>query len=79
MQEMTDNEEYQILLDLFISLVQSQAGNKIEAGEEWLNDAQTLSIKLFRHLVSMHVISTGSTIEHNGIPVVFFVMDQSRF
>ncbi len=70
---MTDSDEYQKLLDLFIGLVQSQAGNKIEAGHEWLNDAQTLSIKLFRHLVSMHVISTGSTIEHNGTPVVFFV------
>lgn len=67
------NEEYVQLLDLFIDLVQSQAGNKIVPGEEWLNDAQTLSIKLFRHLVSMHVISTGSTIERSGKPIVFFV------
>lgn len=70
---MTNSEEYETLLDLFIELVQSQAGNKIVPGEGWLNDAQTLSIKLFRHLVSMHVISTGSTIEHSGVPVVFFI------
>ena len=70
---MANSEEYEKLLDLFIELVQSQAGNKIVPGEGWLNDAQTLSIKLFRHLVSMHVISTGSTIEHSGVPVVFFI------
>jgi hypothetical protein len=70
---MESSEEYGKLLDLFIDLVQSQAGNKIVPGEEWLNDAQTLSIKLFRHLVSMHVISTGSTIERSGVPVVFFI------
>jgi Family of unknown function (DUF5677) len=70
---MVNSEEYEELLDLFIELVQSQAGNRIVPGEEWLNDAQTLSIKLFRHLVSMHVISTGSTIERSGLPVVFFI------
>jgi hypothetical protein len=73
MKKMTSIKEYETLLDLFIQLVQSQAGRKITPGDEWLNDAQTLSIKLFRHLVSMRVILSGSTIKHNGMPVVYFV------
>lgn len=70
---MTDSKEYEELLDLFIQLVQSQAGNKIASGNEWMNDTQTLSIKLFRHLASMHIISTGSTIEHKGVAVIQFI------
>jgi len=70
---MTDSKEYEELLDLFIQLVQSQAGNQIVSGDEWMNDAQTLSIKLFRHLVSMHIISTGSTIDHKGMMVAHFI------
>jgi hypothetical protein len=70
---MAQSNEYEELLHLFIDLVQSQAGNKIVEGEGWMNDAQTLLIKLFRHLVSMQVISTGSTIERQGTPIVFFI------
>ncbi len=70
---MADRKEYEKLLDLFIQLIQSQAGNKIVSGDEWMNDAQTLSIKLFRHLVSMHIISNGSTIDHNEMVVIHFI------
>lgn len=70
---MSTDSDYSTLLDLFIRLVQSQAGQKIEAGGEWLNDAQTLAVKLFRHLVSMQTLATGATVEQNGIPAVFFV------
>ena len=70
---MSTDADYSTLLDLFIRLVQSQAGRRIEPGGEWLNDAQTLAIKLFRHLVSMQTLATGATVEQNGIPAVFFV------
>jgi hypothetical protein len=67
------SSDYATLLDLFIQLVQSQAGQSIEPRKEWLNDAQTLSIKLFRHLVSMQTIAAGATVEQNNIPTVYFV------
>ncbi|MSP37912.1 MAG: hypothetical protein EXR70_05425 [Deltaproteobacteria bacterium] len=70
---MSHSTDYAVLLDLFIRLVQSQAGKKIETGEEWLNDAQTLSIKLFRHLVSMQTLATGTTVKHNNPSSIFFI------
>lgn len=65
--------DYSILLDLFIQLVDSQAGLDNDDGDEWLHDAQTLSIKLFRHLVSMQTLAAGATVEQNNIPVAFFI------
>jgi len=62
-----------MLIDLFIRLVESQAGQKIEHGAEWMNDAQVLSIKLFRHLVSMQTLAAGATVAQNGVPTVTFV------
>lgn len=70
---MSSDADYSTLLDLFIRLVESQAGKKINAGDEWLNDAQVLATKLFRHLVSMQTLAAGATVEHDGIPAVFFV------
>lgn len=65
--------DYATLLGLFIDLVQSQAGSAIAPDDEWWNDAQTLSIKLFRHLVSMQTLAAGATVEHNNDQIVFFV------
>ena len=70
---MSSGADYSTLLDLFIRLVESQAGKKIKSGDEWLNDAQVLATKLFRHLVSMQTLAAGATVEHDGIPAVFFV------
>lgn len=70
---MSYDAAYSVLLDLFVRLVQSQAGTKIEHGEEWQNDAQTLAIKLFRHLVSMQTIARDTTINGGGIPAVTFI------
>ena len=70
---MSSDADYSTLLDLFIRLVESQAGKKIKSGVEWLNDAQVLATKPFRHLVSMQALAAGATIEHDGIPRVFFV------
>lgn len=71
---MSDHDhDYTKLLDLFIQLVQSQADAKIPAGDAWLNDAQVLALKLFRHLVSMQTIAAGATVNHRGVPAIFFV------
>lgn len=70
---MSYDADYSTLLDLFIRLVESQAGNEIKSGDEWLNDAQVLATKLFRHLVSMRTMASGATVEYSGIPTVFFV------
>lgn len=67
------DRDYSTLLDLFIQLVQSQAGKKIPQGDSWLNDAQVLALKLFRHLVSMQTLAAGATVEHKGAPSIFFV------
>lgn len=74
------SEEYESLIDIMVSLVQSQAGSPIEGGQAWVNDAQTLSVKLFRHLVSMQCLMSGATvsgscgqifcIDHSSIKVV---------
>ncbi|HHL39823.1 MAG TPA: hypothetical protein ENJ37_04905 [Deltaproteobacteria bacterium] len=70
---MTYSKDYQILLDLMIRLVGSPAGQKICNEDAWLNDAQTLSIKLLRHLISMQTCSGGATVEHDGKPVIWFI------
>jgi hypothetical protein len=67
------DRDYSTLLDLFIQLVQSQAGKKIPQGDSWLNDAQVLALKLFRHLISMQTLAAGATVEHKGAPPIFFV------
>lgn len=66
---MNCTEDYKLLIDLMVRLIDSQAGNPISAGSGWVNDAQTLSIKLFRHLVSMQTVSFGATIEKNSTPI----------
>ena len=65
--------EYSTLLSLFIELIESQNGNKIEPGNEWLNDAQILSIKLFRHLTSMKLLAIGSTVEVRGMQDIYHI------
>lgn len=70
---MSYDADYSTLLDLFIRLVDSQAGRKIEPGDGWLNDAQVLAKKLFQHLISMQTLAACATVEREGFPTVFFV------
>ena len=70
---MSYDTDYSTLLDLFIRLVDSQAGRKIEPGDGWLNDAEVLANKLFLHLVSMQTLAAGTTVERDGVLPVFFV------
>ena len=65
--------EYSALLSLFIKLIESQNGNKIEPGDELLNDAQILSIKLFRHLTSMRLLAIGSAVEMHGMQDIYHI------
>lgn len=70
---MAYDSDYSTLLNLFIQLVQSQAGVEIEDESAWLNDAQVLANKLFQHLVSMRALAAGTTVETTGGPTVFFI------
>ena len=67
---MNYTEDYEVLIDILFRLIESQAGEPIAQGQEWVNDSQTLSIKLFRHLVSMQAIVSGATFEKNALPVL---------
>jgi len=59
-------EAYPVLLDLMIRLVNAQATQPMEKGQEWRNEAQTLAIKLFRHLTSMDSLAAGAMVKHSG-------------
>jgi len=65
--------DYDQLLELFIRLIDSRAGTNIEPGDEWLNDAQTLAVKLFRHLMSMKILACVGTIKQDNFPPSFFI------
>ncbi len=65
--------DYDTLIDLIISMVDSQRGQKIGPGDAWRNDAQTLSRKLFHHLTSIKAVSSGTTVEMEGEPVYSFI------
>lgn len=69
-------QDFLVLIDIFIKLVESQAGKDIPAGDEWLNDAQALSTKLFLHLTTIQSISCGNTITI-GDDVAFSFIDHS--
>lgn len=63
--------EFELLLDLLVRLVESQAHGPIPAHDAWINDAQVLSVKLYRHLFGMHALSPGFRVEHRIGPVEF--------
>jgi hypothetical protein len=65
--------DYSTLINLFVQLVESQNGKKVEPGEEWLHNGQTLSVKLLRHLVSMQVLAAGTVIEQDPSQTLFFI------
>lgn len=55
--------DFPILFDSYMRLIQSISGEKINAGDERLNDSQVLAIKLFRHLASIKLLATGNNLE----------------
>lgn len=70
-------QDFLVLIELFIKLVESQAGKHIPAGDEWLNDAQALSRKLFQHLTTIQSISGGTTITIDNDDAAFSFIDHS--
>jgi hypothetical protein len=42
-------------------MIQSQFEKKIALGDEWQNDAQVLSVKLYRHIASAQLVSQKTT------------------
>ena len=65
--------DYSQLLNLFIQLVESQNGREIQPGNEWLNDAQVLATKLFRHLASMRCLAVESIVEAQDMPNITYI------
>ena len=59
-------DEYLALLDLLFQIIEAQSNQHIEPGQEWLNDAQVLSIKLYNHLTSIQRLSQGASTNHRG-------------
>lgn len=68
---MTD--DFRSLVRLVAELVDAQAGQRIESGQEWMNDAQALSMKLFRHAISLETLSQSSSITGTGQRLPAFV------
>lgn len=53
---------YPQLLQLMVTLINGQAQEQVPAGEAWRDDAQTLAIKLFRHIATMQDLAGGSSV-----------------
>ena len=54
--------ERRVLLGCIVDLVESQAGQPITEANEWRNNAQALSKKLFGHFVAVDVLSGKLTV-----------------
>ena len=59
------------LLQLLMTMVQAQAGNRIPTGLEWQNDRQTLAKKMAFHLHTIKTLETGSILEIDGVKMPF--------
>ena len=71
--DMPYQSEYAALLPLFVDLVESQSGKPLPRSKAWLNDAQVLSTKLFRHLVSMNQLAAGTTVRAGTTPEISYI------
>ena len=58
--------EYLTLLELLHQLIESQSNGNIEPGNEWLNDAHVLSIKLYNHLTSMQILAQEASSKNDS-------------
>ena len=55
--------DYLTLMELLFQLIEFRSGGNIEPENEWLNDAQALSIKLYDHLTSILRLAQGGSID----------------
>lgn len=58
----TARNEYQKLINVFYSIVDSKAGNNLTEDEIWLMDTETLALKLYYHLSSLFLLSLGTPV-----------------
>lgn len=64
--------DFDSLMELMVAMVESRAGSPLTSGMEWLNDIQTLSLKLFNQLCSTRVLAKGCVFEsQNGQRIEF--------
>lgn len=47
------------LIELMVAMIDARAESRMTPGMEWLNDIQTLSIKLFKQLCSIKSLANG--------------------
>jgi hypothetical protein len=66
-------EAFSCLLHLFSRLVDHQQGDPIFSENEWINDAQVLSIKLFRHLCCIRTLVDGTTVVFDDDTEIGFI------
>lgn len=59
--------DFQTLVDLMIGLIEANANQRIGVGKEHLMQAQILTVKMLRHLVSMNSVSNGVHIAQENV------------
>jgi len=64
------------LMSLCFYLIESNHGEQLLPGCEWKNDAQVLSVKIFRHIATAQQISAGIEFEF-GVGQIFSHIDHS--
>ncbi|MEX5593228.1 DUF5677 domain-containing protein [Pseudomonas orientalis] len=78
---MNADEDLDKLMLLLYRCIQFTSGMSIPTGDEWKNDAQSLSVKIFRHVVSAQQVSGGvrsdaesgmdfSHVDHSSVAVI---------
>jgi len=73
---MSSNADLLKLMNLCVLLIESKNGEQFLPGCEWKNDAQVLSVKFFRHIVTAQQISAGISFEFS-MEQVFSYVDHS--
>lgn len=53
------DSDFNLLIELMVAMIDARASSPITPGMGWLNDIQTLSIKLFKQLCSTKSLSDG--------------------
>lgn len=80
-EKMSSDGDLSKLIHLCVSMIQSQYDKRIAPGNEWQNDAQVLSVKLFRHIASAQIVSQKTTfkldeeqsfshIDHSSVAII---------
>lgn len=73
---MSGDADLSELMRLCFLLIESKNGEQLPLGDEWKNDAQILSIKIFRHIATAQQISAGISFDF-GMGQVFSHIDHS--